>query len=167
MRWWWENFSHCARGISGTVFRRKSRACDLTVREPGSYTQPPVRLRGGGSSRMTWTRRDVLTTSALAGAASAAGWPRPAGAQGKPITVAHSVSTFVYGQHLVAREKKFFEDEGVRVANFIVPGGGARVVNAVTAGQAMFCLRGLKHPPKGTEEGEEGPKLFAPHTRCS
>ncbi|OLB13864.1 MAG: hypothetical protein AUI04_16220 [Candidatus Rokubacteria bacterium 13_2_20CM_2_64_8] len=116
---------------------------------------------------MTWTRRDVLTTSALAGAAFAAGWPRPAGAQGKPITVAHSVSTFVYGQHLVAREKKFFEDEGVRVANFIVPGGGARVVNAVTAGQAMFGLGDSNHPLKATEKGKETTMLFATDTRCS
>src|SRR5262249_34132914 len=70
----------------------------------------------GGSSRMTWTRRHFLTTSTLAGAALAAGRPRHASAQGKPITVAHSVSTFVYGKHLVAREKKFFDEEGVRVA---------------------------------------------------
>ena len=99
---------------------------------------------------MTWTRRDVLTTSALAAAAFAAGRPRPAGAQGKPITVAHSVSTFVYGQHLVAREKKFFEEEGVRVANFIVPGGGARVVNAVTAG---LVKTEQSHLFYGDEEG--------------
>src|SRR5437870_2118604 len=116
---------------------------------------------------MTWTRRDVLTTSALAAAAFAAGRPRPAGAQGKPITVAHSVSTFVYGQHLVAREKKFFEEEGVRVANFIVPGGGARVVNAVTAGQAMFGLGDSNHPLKATEKGKETTMLFATDTRCS
>src|SRR5262249_11940043 len=153
-------------GLDGAVFRRKSRACDLTVREPGSYTQPPVRLREGGCSRMTWTRRDVLTTSALA-AAAFAGWPRHAGAQGRPITVAHSVSTFVYGQHLVAREKKFFEEEGVRVANFIVPGGGARVVNAVTAGQAMFGLGDSNHPLKATEKGKETTMLFATDTRCS
>src|SRR2546427_3106555 len=116
---------------------------------------------------MTWTRRDVLTTSALAVAAFAAGRPRPAGAQGKPITVAHSVSTFVYGQHLVAREKKFFEEEGVRVANFIVPGGGARVVNAVTAGQAIFGLGDSNHPLKATEKGKETTMLVATDTRCS
>src|SRR5204862_5020202 len=99
--------------------------------------------------------------------AFAAGRPRPAGAQGKPITVAHSVSTFVYGQHLVAREKKFFEEEGVRVANFIVPGGGARVVNAVTAGQAMFGLGDSNHPLKATDKGKETTMLFATDTRCS
>ncbi len=75
---------------------------------------------------MRWTRRRFLTTSVLAGAGLAANWPRLARAQTKPITVAHSVSTFVYGQHLVAREKKFFEEDGVSVASFIVPGGGAR-----------------------------------------
>ena len=116
---------------------------------------------------MTWTRRHFLTTSALAGVALAAERPRPAIAQGKPIPVAHSVSTFVYGQHLVAREKKFFEEEGVRVANFIVPGGGARVVNAVTAGQAMFGLGDSNHPLKATEKGKETTILFATDTRCS
>src|SRR5437867_11328398 len=115
---------------------------------------------------MTWTRRDVLTTSALA-AAAFAGRPRPARAQTKPITVAHSVSTFVYGQHLVAREKKFFEEDGVSVANFIVPGAGARVVNAVTAGQAMFGLGDSNHPLKATEKGKETTILFATDTRCS
>src|SRR5438477_4752448 len=90
---------------------------------------------------MIVTRRRFLATmsAGLAGAAAGAvlaGIPRFGWAQGKPITVAHSVSTFVYGQHLVAREKKFFEEERVSAGNFIVPGGGARVVSAVTAGQA-------------------------------
>jgi ABC-type nitrate/sulfonate/bicarbonate transport system substrate-binding protein len=58
-------------------------------------------------SCMQWSRRHFLSASAAA--ALAAGWHRRADAQsGKPITVSHSVSTFVYGQHLVAREKKFF-----------------------------------------------------------
>ena len=90
---------------------------------------------------MTWTRRRFLGTGALAGAGL--GWRRRAAAQAsRPVTISHSVSTFVYGQHLVAKEKKFFEEDGVSVANFIVPGAGARVVNAVTAGQAMFGLEG-------------------------
>src|SRR3989441_3896126 len=114
----------------------------------------------GGCSRMTWTRRDVLATSALAGAAFAAGGPRRARAQGKPITVSHSVSTFVYGQHLVAREKKFFEAEGLSLPGFNVPGGGARVINAVTAGQAMFGLGDCNHPLKATEKGRETVILF-------
>src|SRR5712691_6496853 len=120
-----------------------------------------------GCSRMTWSRRRFLTTSALAGVGLAADRPRPARAQTKPITVAHSVSTFVYGQHLVAREKKFFEEDGVSVAGFIVPGGGARVVNAVTAGQAMFGLGDSNHPLKATEKGKDTVMLFATDTRCS
>ena len=115
---------------------------------------------------MQWTRRHFL--SASASAAVAAGWARRAGAQtAKTITVAHSVSTFVYGQHLVAREKKFFEDEHVAMPGFIVPGGGARVVNAVTAGQAMFVLGDSNHPLKATEKGRETVMLFATDTRCS
>jgi NitT/TauT family transport system substrate-binding protein len=116
---------------------------------------------------MRWTRRRFLTAAGLAGAGWAAAWPRSARAQARPITVAHSVSTFVYGQHLVAREKKFFEDEGVAVPAFIVPGGGARVINAVTAGQAMFGLGDSNHPLKATERGKDTVMLFATDTRCS
>src|ERR671923_1267488 len=117
-------------------------------------------------SSMRWTRRKFL--SATATAAMAAGWHRHAGAQAlKPITASHSVSTFVYGQHLVAREKKFFEDEHVSMPGFIVPGGGARVVNAVTAGQALFGLGDSNHPLKATEKGRDTVMLFATDTRCS
>jgi NitT/TauT family transport system substrate-binding protein len=115
--------------------------------------------------RMSWTRRRFLATAA--GTAAATGWPGLARAQARPITVAHSVSTVVYGQHLVAREKKFFDEEGVAVPSFIVPGGGARVVNAVTAGQAMFGLGDSNHPLKATEKGREAVMLFATDTRCS
>ena len=114
---------------------------------------------------MTWTRRRFLRTTAAT--VALAGAPRFARAQGKPITVAHSVSTFVYGQHLVAREKKFFEEEGVSLSNFLVPGGGARVVNAVTAGQALFGLGDSNHPLKATEKGRETTMLFTTDTRCS
>src|SRR5258706_9848841 len=114
---------------------------------------------------MALTRRHFLRR--LAAGASLAGIPRPAFAQGKPITVAHSVSTFVYGQHLVAREKKFFEEEGVSAGDFIVPGGGACVVNAVTAGARAFGLGDSNHPLKATEKGRETTMLFTTDTRCS
>ena len=114
---------------------------------------------------MTVTRRTFLRTGVAALALT--GTRRFAWAQSKPITVAHSVSTVVYGQHLVAREKRFFEEEGVGVGNFIVPGSGARVVNAVTAGQAMFGLGDSNHPLKATEKGRETTMLFATDTRCS
>src|SRR5919197_1646516 len=115
---------------------------------------------------MQWTRRHFLGTAGAA--AIATGWHHRAGAQTpKPITVSHSVSTFVYGQHLIAREKKFFDDEHVSVPGFIVPGGGARVVNAVTAGQAMFGLGDSNHPLKATEKGRDTVMLFATDTRCS
>lgn len=117
---------------------------------------------------MHCSRRRFLATTALGSAALAAGWPRPARAQGlRTITVTHSVSTFVYGQHLVAREKKFFEAEGVAVPSFLVPGGGARVVNALTAGQAMFALGDSNHPLKATEKGKDALMIFATDARCS
>jgi hypothetical protein len=59
-----------------------------------------------------WSRRHFLEAAGLAGAGFAVGLPRRADAQGalKSITASHSVSTFVYGQHLVAAQKKFFEE---------------------------------------------------------
>lgn len=115
---------------------------------------------------MTWTRRHFLRTTAIAGVALS-GRAARLSAQGKAITVSHSVSTFVYGQHLVAREKKFFEEEGLSLPGFNVPGGGARVINAVTAGQAMFGLGDSNHPLKATERGRDTVILFATDTRCS
>jgi NitT/TauT family transport system substrate-binding protein len=115
---------------------------------------------------MMWTRRRLL--SAVMVAASGWGARRSALAQAlRPVTVSHGVSTFVYGQHLVAKEKKLFEEEGLSVPSFIVPGGGARVVNALTAGQAMFALGDSNHPLKATEKGRDARMLFATDTRCS
>lgn len=112
------------------------------------------------------TRRELLSA---AGAFSvAAALPRRGHAAPRSITVSHSVSTFVYAQHLVARQKRFFEEEGVTVdQGFIVPGGGAKVVQAVAAGQAMFALGDSNHPLKISEKGKEAVILFATDTRCS
>ena len=116
------------------------------------------------------TRRDLLAGAGAVGLAAAL----PRGVQGQappapvPITLSHSVSTFVYAQHLVAREKRFFEDEGVTAdRGFIVPGGGAKVVQALAAGQAMFALGDSNHPLKISEKGKEAVILFATDTRCS
>ena len=118
---------------------------------------------------MRLTRRRFLWTTGAAGIALAAGRAADrAHAQGlRPITLTHSVSTFVYGQHLVAKEKKFFEAEGVSVPGFIVPGGGAKVVQALAAGQAMFALGDSNHPLKITEKGRDALMIFATDTRCS
>ena len=114
---------------------------------------------------MRLTRRRFLRTTGVAGVWHAAG--RAHAQAPRPITVTHSVSTFVYGQHLVAREKKFFEAEGVSVPGFIVPGGGAKVVQALAAGQAMFALGDSNHPLKITEKGRDALMIFATDTRCS
>src|SRR5207245_795475 len=70
---------------------------------------------------MTWTRRRFLTASGAA--AVAAAWRAPARAQApKPITVSHSVSTFVYGQHL----------------------GGPTPIGSGTYGDGVYVLKGLR-----------------------
>src|SRR3970040_3000233 len=115
---------------------------------------------------MAQTRRQFLKT--VGPAAGPAGVPQLAQPQArKPISVIHSVSTFVYRQHLVAKEKKFFEDEGVTFPSFIVPGGGAKVVQALAAGQAMFALGDSNHPLKITEQGKDALMIFATDARCS
>jgi NitT/TauT family transport system substrate-binding protein len=112
------------------------------------------------------TRRELL--SAAGALSAAAALPRMAHAEPRPITVSHSVSTVVYAQHLVAREKRFFEEEGVSAEKgFIVPGGGAKVVQALAAGQALFALGDANHPLKITEKGKDALILFATDTRCS
>jgi NitT/TauT family transport system substrate-binding protein len=127
--------------------------------------EDPMAYRPGTSQ---WTRRDFLGTAGLFGALLAAGLPGRARAQGlKTITVSHSVSTFVYGQHLVAAQKKFFEEEGVRTPDFVVPGGGAKVVQALAAGQVMLALGDSNHPLKITEKGKDALMIFATDSRCS
>jgi NitT/TauT family transport system substrate-binding protein len=113
------------------------------------------------------SRRQFLTAAGAAGGAVALA-PRLGWGQGlKTITASHSVSTFVYGQHLVAAQRKFFEEEGVKTPAFVVPGGGAKVVQAVAAGQVQFGLGDSNHPLKTTEKGRDAVMLFATDTRCS
>ena len=114
------------------------------------------------------SRRDFLKTAGLLGGMAAAGWPAPGQGQGlKTITASHSVSTVVYAQHLVAAQKKFFEEEGLKTPDFIVPGGGAKVSQAVAAGQAAFGLGDSNHPVKMTEKGRPTQMLFTTDRRCS
>ena len=85
------------------------------------------------------SRRDFLKTAGLFGGIAAVAWPTQGHGQGlKAITASHSVSTVVYGQHLVAAQKKFFEEEGLKTPDFIVPGGGAKVVQVLAAGQVHW-----------------------------
>jgi sulfonate transport system substrate-binding protein len=122
------------------------------------------------TSYTRFPRRDFLRTAGLAaGVAGLSGLPPwSAAAQGlKTITASHSVSTFVYGQHLVAAQKKLFEEEGIKTPDFIVPGGGAKSAQVVAAGQAMFALGDSNHPLKATEKGREATILFATDNRCS
>ncbi|HEY4908348.1 MAG TPA: ABC transporter substrate-binding protein, partial [Methylomirabilota bacterium] len=121
-----------------------------------------------GSQAAPWTRRDFIKTAGLFGGMAAAGRPAPSLGQGlKTITASHSVSTFVYGQHLVAAQKKFFEEEGLKTPDFIVPGGGAKVVQALAAGQVQFALGDSNHPLKITEKGKDALMIFATDRRCS
>lgn len=112
------------------------------------------------------SRRELLIAAGALGTAVAL--PRRGRAQARrPITASHSVSTFIYAPHLVAREKKFFEEEGVPLKEFIVPGGGAKAAQVVPAGQAQFALGDASHPLKIAEKGKDAVILFATDTRCS
>ncbi len=116
----------------------------------------------------SWTRRDFIKTAGLLSGAAAAGWPAAGRAQApRPISASHSISTFVYGQHLVAAQKKFFEAEGLITPDFVVPGGGAKVVQALAAGQVLFALGDSNHPLKITEKGKDALMIFATDRRCS
>lgn len=117
-------------------------------------------------ARIGVTRREFLRAVGLTGVlvgTGRSGWAQVS----KPIAIAHSVSTFVYGQHLVALEKKFFEDEGVSVDSVITPGGGVEVVQALASGQALFALGDSNHPLKLSEQGRATLMLFATDTRCA
>ena len=48
-----------------------------------------------------------------------------------------------------------------------MPGGGAKVVQALAAGQALFALGDANHPLKISEKGKDAVILFATDTRCS
>src|SRR5258706_14541864 len=112
----------------------------------------------------SWTRRDFLKSTAVAGGlAVTAARPGPAWAQGlKTISASHSVSTFVYGQHLVAAQKKLFGEEGVKTPDFGVPGGGAKVGQALAAGQAQLAPGDSNPPPKMTQQGRARRQASAP-----
>jgi NitT/TauT family transport system substrate-binding protein len=108
-------------------------------------------------------RRAFLVTTALAPAA----WPRRLHAETGTVSLAHAGSTFAHGQHLVARQKRFFDDEGLNVGSFLVPGAGAKVAQMVVAGQATFALGDSSHPLRITAKGKHALILFATDTRCS
>jgi NitT/TauT family transport system substrate-binding protein len=78
------------------------------------------------------------------------------------------VSTFAYAQHLVAREKKLFEEEGVTLdQGFLVPAGRTHVGQALASGRALFALGDSIHPLKISELGKDAVILFATDTRCA
>src|SRR5262245_31731721 len=139
-----------------------------------SAARSPNHAHGGipmARTTMTapWPRRDFIKTAGLLlGGGGAAGWPTRGHAQAlKPISASHSVSTFVYAQHLVAAQKKFFEAEGLVTPDFVVPGGGAKMVQALAAGQVLFALGDSNHPLKITEKGKDARMIFATDRRCS
>jgi len=114
------------------------------------------------SSRRVFLRRGLVAAIGVGCAPSLVRAQQP-----RSITAGHGVSTFVYGQHLVAAAKRFFEAEGLGAPDFVVPGDGAKVVQALAAGQIQFALGDTSHPLKITEKGRPARILFATDTRCS
>jgi NitT/TauT family transport system substrate-binding protein len=114
------------------------------------------------SSRRAFLKRGLVAAVAV-GSASSLGRAQ----QRQRVTAGHGVSTFVYGQHLVAAAKGFFEAEGLATPDFVVPGDGARVVQALAAGQIQFAIGDASHPLKILEKGRPARMIFATDTRCS
>jgi NitT/TauT family transport system substrate-binding protein len=114
------------------------------------------------STRRSFLRRGLIASLGVGCASSLA-----RAQQLRSVTAGHGVSTFVYGQHLVAAAKQLFEAEGLRTPDFIVPGDGAKVVQALAAGQIQFAIGDASHPLKITEKGRPARILFATDTRCS
>lgn len=113
-------------------------------------------------SRRAVLKRGLIIAAGVSGVSALARAQQP-----QTITAGHGVSTFVYGQHLVAAAKGFFEAEGLRTPDFVVPGDGAKVVQALAAGQIQFAIGDASHPLKITEKGRPARILFACDTRCS
>src|SRR5262245_7660290 len=57
--------------------------------------------------------------------------------------------------------------KALKTPDFVVPGGGAKVVQALAAGQVLFALGDSNHPLKITEKGKDALMIFATDTRCS
>lgn len=114
------------------------------------------------SSRRAFLRRGLVAAVGIGCAPSFARAQQP-----QSVTAGHGVSTFVYGQHLVAAARSFFEAEGLNPPDFVVPGDGAKVVQALAAGQIQFAIGDASHPLKITEKGRPARILFATDTRCS
>ena len=123
------------------------------------------------SSGMALRRRDLLRTGSAAGLALVAyGMGRTVHGQRKPtermVTLSHSVNTTVYAPHLVAQELGLFKNAGI-VASFVIPGGGARVAQAVAGDQALFALGDSSHPVTISERGRPCLMIYGTDTRCS
>lgn len=95
---------------------------------------------------MSLSRRDVLKTVALAGAAAALPWATRAKAADKTdINIASGSKTIIYFLPLaIADIKGYFKDEGmnVRIANFA---GGSAAVKAVVGGSADVISGAFEH----------------------
>lgn len=114
------------------------------------------------SSRRAFLRRGLAVALGVGCAPSLARAQQP-----RTITAGHGVSTFVYGQHLVAAARQLFAAEGLKPPDFVVPGDGAKVVQALAAGQIQFAIGDASHPLKISEKGRPARILFATDTRCS
>ena len=87
------------------------------------------------------TRREFL--SAAGALPVAAALPRLGHAAARPITLSHSISTVVYAQHLVAREKRFLRGGGHQVMRtVIVPSALAWTFASLTP-SVSFALIGV------------------------
>jgi len=116
------------------------------------------------------TRRDLLRAASSAGLALVVyGMGRTVHGQSKPIrvvTLSHSDNTTVYAQHMVADTMGFFKEVGLK-AEFIVPGGGARVAQIIAGDQAHFAQGDSAHPILLSAKGRPCMMIYSTDTRCA
>ena len=116
------------------------------------------------------SRRDLLRGASTAGLAVVVyGMGRTAHGQAKPlrtVTLSHSDNSTVYAQHMVADTMGFFKEVGLK-AEFIVPGGGARVAQIIAGDQAPFAQGDSAHPVLISAKGRPCQMIYSTDTRCA
>ena len=139
-----------------------ARLTRLSIR----YSPPtPPDHREDADAREPLNRREFLVSPVRSRVSTAR--PRRAHAQGRPITASHSVSTFVYGQHLVAAQKKFFEEEGLKTPGLHRARRRRQGRPGAGGGAGDVRARRLEPPAQDHARRARTPSCSSPPTRAA